>query len=155
MSNDTTSDFKSRRLLEAISEVQAIYIGGDEDAHAFFQRLLDILLDITDSEYGFVGEVVGSGDGVNPWLRTWAMTDISWDDASRARYGPSGVMEFSNTDLLFASVLKNRKAVIANAGPDDTLDVRLPHGHPPMSAFLGLPMMSGDELLVLLLNGSS
>lgn len=147
MSNDTTSDFKSRRLLEAISEVQAIYIGGDEDAHAFFQRLLDILLDITDSEYGFVGEVVGSGDGVNPWLRTWAMTDISWDDASRARYGPSGVMEFSNTDLLFASVLKNRKAVIANAGPDDTLDVRLPHGHPPMSAFLGLPMMSGDELL--------
>lgn len=147
MANDTTSDSKSRRLLEAISEVQAIYIGGDEDAHAFFQRLLDILLDITNSEYGFVGEVVGPGDGVNPWLRTWAMTDISWDDASRAMYGSSGVMEFASTDVLFASVLKNRKAVIANAGPDDSLDVRLPHGHPAMTAFLGLPMMNGDELL--------
>ncbi|WP_375549813.1 PAS domain-containing protein [Oceanicaulis alexandrii] len=147
MADDTTSESKSRRLLEAISEVQAIYIGGDEDAHAFFQRLLDILLDITDSEYGFVGEVVGAGDGVNPWLRTWAMTDISWDEASRERYGASGVMEFTSTDLLFASVLKDSQAVIANAAPGETLDVRLPDGHPPMTSFLGLPMMSGEELL--------
>ena len=147
MANDTTSESKSRRLLEAISEVQAIYIGGDEDAHAFFQRLLDILLDITNSEYGFVGEVVGTGDGVNPWLHTWAMTDISWDEDSRARYGASGFMEFTSTELLFASILKDNQAVIANAGPGETLNVRLPHGHPPMSSFLGLPMMSGDELL--------
>ncbi|WP_421857375.1 PAS domain-containing protein [Oceanicaulis sp.] len=147
MADDITSDTKSRRLLEAISEVQAIYIGGDEDAHAFFQRLLDILLDITDSEYGFVGEVVGTGDGVRPWLRTWATTDISWDENSRALYGAAGVMEFTSTDLLFGSILKDREAVIANAGPGESLKLRLPDGHPPMTSFLGLPMMSGDELL--------
>ncbi len=84
MARDMTSDARSRQLLEAISDVQSIYIGGEESAYASFNRLLAILLDITESGYGFVGEVVGEGDGVNPWLRTWAMTDISWDAQSRA-----------------------------------------------------------------------
>ena len=147
MARETTSDARSRQLLEAISDVQAIYIGGEESAYASFDRLLDILLDITNSGYGFVGEVVGTGDGVNPWLRTWAMTDISWDDVSRALYqqsGQKGVMEFVNTELIFASVLQTHKPVIAN-GPG--LKVRLPSGHPAMHAFMALPMMSGDELL--------
>ena len=147
MARDTTSDARSRQLLEAISDVQAIYIGGEESAYASFDRLLGILLDITDSGYGFVGEVVGTGDGINPWLRTWAMTDISWDEASRALYqqsGQKGVMEFTNTELIFASVLQTHKPVIAN-GPG--LKVRLPSGHPAMHAFMALPMMSGDELL--------
>ena len=147
MAREMTPDARSRQLLEAISDVQSIYIGGEESAYASFNRLLAILLDITESGYGFVGEVVGEGDGVHPWLRTWAMTDISWDAESRALYeqsGQEGVMEFTNTELIFASVLRTHKSVIAN-GPD--LKVRLPHGHPPMTAFMALPMMSGDELL--------
>ena len=87
-------------------------------------RLLAILLDITESGYGFVGEVVGEGDGVNPWLRTWAMTDISWDAQSRALYeqsGQEGVMEFVNTELIFASVLNSHKPVIANAAKSSTV----------------------------------
>ena len=147
MARDMTSDARSRQLLEAISDVQSIYIGGEESAYASFNRLLAILLDITESGYGFVGEVVGEGDGVNPWLRTWAMTDISWDAQSRALYeqsGQEGVMEFVNTELIFASVLNSHKPVIANA-PD--LKVNLPPGHPAMTAFMALPMMNGDELL--------
>ena len=150
MARETTSDARSRQLLEAISDVQAIYIGGEQSANASFDRLLDILLEITESGYGFVGEVVGTGDGINPWLRTWAATDISWDDQSRALYqqsGQKGVMEFVNTELLFARVLHDHKPVIANSAHGQTLEANLPSGHPPMSAFMALPMMSGDELL--------
>lgn len=150
MPREMTSDARSRQLLEAISDVQSIYIGGEQSAKASFERLLDILLEITASEYGFVGEVVGAGDGVNPWLRTWAMTDISWDDASRALYaqsGQAGVMEFTNTELIFASVLKTHKPVITNSAKGKPLEVNLPAGHPAMNGFMALPMMSGDELL--------
>ena len=147
MARHMISDASSRQLLEAISDVQAIYIGGEQSAHASFKRLLDILLDITGSEYGFVGEVVGTGDGVNPWLRTWAMTDISWDDASLAMFrqsGQDGVMEFTNTELMFAPVLKTKKPVLANS---PHIRANLPDGHPAMTAFMALPLMSGDELL--------
>ncbi|WP_440957787.1 PAS domain-containing protein [Oceanicaulis sp. LC35] len=150
MARDMISDARSRQLLEAISDVQAIYIGGEQSAYDSFNRLLAILLEITGSEYGFVGEVVGEGDGINPWLRSWAMTDISWDPASRALYqqsGREGVMEFVNTRLLFARILKDSRPVIANGAEGGKLDVNLPPGHPPMTAFLGLPLMSGDELL--------
>lgn len=150
MARETTSDARSRQLLEAISDVQSIYIGGEQSANASFERLLEILLEITGSDYGFVGEVVGVGDGVNPWLRTRAATDISWDDASRALFkggGQEGVMEFTNTELIFASVLKTREPVIANSAKGEPLKVKLPAGHPPMYAFMALPMMSGDELL--------
>ena len=150
MARDMISDAGSRKLLEAISDVQSIYIGGEQTAHASFNRLLHILLEITESEYGFVGEVVGQGDGVNPWLRSWAMTDISWDEESRALYqlsGQEGVMEFVNPDLLFARVLHDQKPVIANSAKGQTLDVNLPPGHPAMRSFMALPMMSGEELL--------
>ena len=150
MAQQTTSDARHRQLLEAISDVQSIYIGGGQSANASFERLLDILLEITGSEYGFVGEVVGVGDGVNPWMRTRAVTDISWDEASRTLFkgsGQDGVMEFTNTELLFAPVLRTHKPVIANSAKGDPLDVKLPAGHPPIYAFTALPMMSGDELL--------
>ena len=135
-------------LLRAISEIQSGYIAGERDAQDMANRLLDILLDLTGSQFGFLGELLDPQSPDEPWLRTWAMTDISWDDASRARYkafGIDGVMEFHSRNNLFARVLDSPDAVISNNPQTDSRAGGAPKGHPHLKSFMGLPMSFGGE----------
>ena len=50
-----------------------------------FEVLLQEMLALTDSAFGMVGQVEHRPNGV-PCLRVHAISDISWDDASRQRY---------------------------------------------------------------------
>ena len=138
---------EQNRMLHAISEAQTDFIT-DAEAHPTFDRLLTHLLDIADSEYGFIGEVFRDGQGA-PFLRPYAITDISWDEASRQLYRKyvSGGFEFRNLNTLFGQVLTTGKPVIANDPAHDPRRGGLPEGHPALNAFLGLPLLRGDELV--------
>lgn len=138
---------EQNRMLHAVSEAQADFIS-DADPHPTFDRLLTHLLDITDSQYGFIGEVLREENGT-PYLRIYAITDMSWDDASRALYQSvvRGGFEFRNPISLFGHVLTTGRPVLTN---DPILDPRrggLPQGHPPLNAFMGLPLYRGGELV--------
>jgi len=137
-------------LLRAISELQSGYIAGVRDPRAMANRLLDILLDLTGSEFGFLGEVLETEGPTGAWLRTWAMSDISWDAESRARYhelGVPGMMEFTNRNTLFASVLTAPGAVISNDPASDKRSHGVPKGHLELKNLMGLPMKFGGELV--------
>ena len=123
-------------LLKSALFVVGLYAGDPRPQPDAGSRggLLAILLDITESGYGFVGEVVGEGDGVNPWLRTWAMTDISWDAQSRALYeqsGQEGVMEFVNTELIFAFIESHMRGGARVDLPLEGSTIRLQRGIAP------------------------
>ena len=47
--------------------------------------LLDRILLITNSEYGFLGEVLHDEAGA-PYLKTYALTNLAWDDATLALF---------------------------------------------------------------------
>ena len=52
----------------------------------------------------------------NPYLKTYSITDISWDKQSQEFYqnhAPKG-LEFTNLNTLFGRVLKTGQAVISN-----------------------------------------
>ena len=138
---------RTHRLLESLSQAQSRFLL-EADPRSTFDEMLRILLALTDSEYGFIGEVHRTSDGA-PYLKTHAMTNIAWDQETRdfyARHAPGG-LEFYNTSSLFGAVLVTGEAVLANAPAHDPRRTGIPPGHPPLCAFLGLPFKHGGQML--------
>jgi PAS domain S-box-containing protein len=137
----------SNRLLAAIGQAQALLIAGAGQRETF-ERMLESLLQITGSEYGFIGEVQRDADGT-PFLRTHAISDVAWNDETRALFAArreSG-MEFRRLDSLFGSVLVTGEPVVANEPAADARAAGLPDGHPRLDAFMGLPFFHGSEMV--------
>ena len=112
-------------LLAAISKVQSAFIL-DSDSVTAFQQLLNSLLELTASEYGFIGEIQRS-EQKPPFLKTHAVTNIAWDQETTElyeKYAPS--LEFHNFDNLFGHVITSGQPVISNR-PD--LDPQIGRAH--------------------------
>lgn len=115
---------------------------------SYFDNVLKGLLDLTESEYGFLGEVFYEND--QPYLKTYVLTNIAWNEETRAFYtkhAPTG-LEFRNLDTLFGYALKHKTLVISNDPSHDSRRGGLPHGHPDLNAFLGIPIMDIQGLLI-------
>ena len=134
-------------LLESLGAIQLQFLSEQHPAKAF-DRMLAILLETADSEYGFIGEVLRKEDDT-PYLKTHAITNIAWNDQTQSFYenhAPSG-LEFFNLDTLFGTVLTTEEPVIANDPGHDPRAGGLPEGHPHMGSFLGLPFFYSNELI--------
>ena len=118
---------------------------------AFFDHILNQILELTGSEYGFIGEVFENEEN-KPYLKTYAITNISWDDETRAFYdknAPDGMI-FHNLDTLFGYVMKNKEVVISNSPTKDDRRGGLPKGHPDLNSFLGIPIIHNKKLVGML-----
>ena len=140
---------RQHRMLEAVRLAQAVYIEADDKRQAF-EGLLAAFLSVTGSTYGFVGEVLYDGHD-KPYLRTHAITNIAWDDASRRLHDSQldAGMAFRNLRTLFGHALVTGETVIANDPAHDPRAGGLPEGHPAMDAFLGIPLSVGDRLVAM------
>ena len=137
---------RSNELLQAVSRAQSQFINNALST-ALFEETLASVLKLTDSEFGFVAEVLYTPEG-HPHLRTHAITDIGWDEESRAlyeRYAPT--MEFYNLKTLYGAGLTTGKTVNAEHPATDARSGGLPPGHPPLNSFLGIPIYHGGELV--------
>lgn len=140
---------QQQKMLEAVSRAQAVFIE-TEDKRGAFESLLDAFIQLTNSGYGFVGEVLYDVND-KPYLKTHAITDISWDDESRRMYTEQldAGMTFSNLRTLFGRAMASGQAVIANDPRNDPRAAGMPQGHPPMDAFMGIPLAVGDRLVAM------
>ncbi|WP_052055841.1 CHASE domain-containing protein [Myxosarcina sp. GI1] len=150
---------QSNNLLTGISQAQTRFIK-DAEPKILFDGLLENLLQITNSEYGFIGEILYTETQEpcieaymkvrgKPYLKSHAITNIAWNEETRKFYdehAPQG-MEFHNLKTLFGQVMVTGKPVIANSPSTDPRRGGLPDGYPPLNAFLGLPFYSRDRLL--------
>ena len=103
---------RQNRMLHAISRAQSLVIDSS-DPGVVFEGLLTELLKLTQAEYGFIGEVLYTPES-QPYLKTYAITNIAWDDATRALYAQHtpGGMVFSNLKSLFGVAWVSGKPVI-------------------------------------------
>lgn len=136
-------------LLEAVTRMAGLFVR-DADPADLFQGLLDDLLRLSDSDYGYIGEVRYDGD--TPYLKTWAISDIAWDEVTRALYDTHVVrgegLEFRNLDTLFGWGLREGgRVMISNDTATDARSSGRPEGHPPLNCFLGIPVFHGAELV--------
>ena len=141
---------QAQKLGEVIVRAQSEFIR-EQDRHQAFNGLLDDVLSLTESEYGFLGEVLHTVEGL-PYLKTYAITNIAWDEPTRAFYAahaPQG-MEFRNLKTLFGAAMTSGEPVIANMPYQDPRRGGLPEGHPALNAFLGIPIQHNGELVAMM-----
>jgi hypothetical protein len=136
-----------KTLLNAITTVLSQYIT-ETDPYVLFNGLLDILLEMTDSEYGFIGEVFYTDEN-KPFIKSYATTNIAWSEETRVLYNKAKRkgMIFSKIDSLYGSVLKTGQLVISHNPAADPRRFGLPEGHPPLNTFMGIPFYGGGKLL--------
>ncbi|MBP0010094.1 MULTISPECIES: PAS domain S-box protein [unclassified Roseofilum] len=155
---------RSNQLLNAISTAQAQFITAGNRL-TIFEGLLSNLLELTKSEYGFIGEVRFQDQNSSilpstslreqqdkrpecneillkirgvPYLKTYSISNGVWDRATP---------EFENINTLFGAVVMTRKPVITNSPNTDPQHCGIPDGHPPLKTFLGLPIYIGSTLV--------
>jgi GAF domain-containing protein len=137
---------KSDSVIRSISKVQSMFI--NEMSHAeVFEEILSILLKECESEYGFIGEVLHKDD--TPYLKTYAITNIAWNDATRSWYEQNveDGLEFTNLKSLFGVTIETGEIVISNEPASDERRTGLPEGHPALNHYLGVPIKYNGKMI--------
>ncbi len=134
-------------LLDSVRQAQSLHIE-EQDTETVFEELLSTLMSMTNSEFGFLDEVLYEPDGT-PYKLSLAMSNLSWDSESTALYEQlrSRDLEFRDLRNLAGLPALQKKPVIANDAPHDPRSGGLPEGHPPIHSFMGLPIVSGDTIV--------
>ena len=135
------------QLTVAISKAQDPQRSEWADA-IFFEQMLNSLLELTNSEFGFIGKILHDETGA-PFLRMQSITDITLDQQSQKLFdeiSPTG-MEFYDLDTLFGACIKSEKPVIYNSPATDPLRGGFPPGHPRLDAILAVPIHAGGSIV--------
>lgn len=84
-----------------------------------------------------------------PYLKTHALTNIAWNEETRALYEKNSAsgFQFFNPRTLFGEVLSKGSPVISNDPASDPRRGGIPEGHPPLRAFMGIPFKRGGSLV--------
>lgn len=137
----------NNRIMRAVNTTLGNVINEGLSNREVFDSALTDLLEITRSDYGFIGEIKHKDD--LPYLKTHAITNIAWNHETRKLYRENAAkgLEFTNLNTLFGVTIRSGQRVIANNPMEDHRSGGLPKGHPPLRAYLGLPIYSGSKLL--------
>lgn len=139
---------QSQMILQSIWKAQSEFIEG-EAVRGIFDRILDSVLQITGSEYGFIGRFERDPLTQQPYLATLSITNIAWNEETAELYaqaGPEG-MEFRNLDTLFGITVRTGETVIANDVANDPRATGRPMGHPRMTRYLGVAFFEQGEAI--------
>jgi signal transduction histidine kinase len=137
----------SHRLMHVLTQVHFELVT-QGDHRALFARLLTLMLEETRSEYGFIAEILHTPEG-QPYLRSFALTNIAWTDELRAFYAATAAkgMEFRNPNTLFGEVMTSGQPLLTNDAPSHPKAGGIPKGHPPLNTFLGVPFRVHGQLV--------
>lgn len=133
----------------AIQKAQNLFLTNESERPAF-EALLENMLTMTGSQFGLIGEALFAPDGA-PYLKVEAITNIAWNPKMAALYQEveRRGMIFDRMDGLLCKPLVDRRMVVSDSVVDDERGSGLPEGHPRVGAYVGIPILSGDELIGL------
>jgi len=137
-------------VLDAVSQVQSQFIA-EREPHVIFSQTLDIILHLTGSELGFIGEVLQDGNGERSF-KAFAITDVAWNEDTDQLYDPASPMgmAFQNLDSVFGMVLKTGEPAIDNQLGNDSSACGFPPNYPAPKTFLGVPLYLGENMVGLI-----
>ncbi len=126
------------RLLDLLRQTLQQYIT-NHDIEVTSALLLDGMLKLTDSAYGFLGEVLHGQDGL-PYLKTHALTNVAWNNATQSLTVEKNTagMASGNLNSLIDAVLRTGEVASTNDSAE---------GHPPLEDFIGVPIRQGETLV--------
>jgi PAS domain S-box-containing protein len=127
------------------------YLSEEIDVKKIFEIILEKIIEVTESKYGFVG-TVRFDENNNPYLKTYSLTDISWNEETQKLYKENieKGLEFRNLNTLFGWVMVNKKPLLTNDAINDPRSGGIPKGHPALDKFMGIPFIFNDEIIGML-----
>ncbi|MGO1462802.1 MAG: GAF domain-containing protein [Oleiphilaceae bacterium] len=134
-------------LNRAIHHAQSIFLTSDNERSPF-EHMLNDLLALTGSQFGFIGEVLHEPNGT-PFLKVGAITNIAWSPETQALYQEverQGVI-FDGLDNILGQPMMTGQTIISNNLATDSRRGSLPSGHPAIHTYIGIPVFSGNTHL--------
>jgi diguanylate cyclase (GGDEF)-like protein/PAS domain S-box-containing protein len=113
-------------------------------------RMFEPLLQLTESQFGFIG-LVHHDEAGQPFLQVPSISNISWDQATSDWYaqhiGSAEGLRFTNLDNLFGHVVTHNTVVCTNQIAQHPASRGTPKGHPVLEAFLGIPLRFDGQVV--------
>ena len=126
-------------LLDGINRVfrRAMTCETESDVGAI---CLEVAEELTGSQFGLIGELNESG-----LFDTTAISDPGWDACRMP--DSEATISIKNMDVrgIDRSTIREGKSRIVNDPSSHPDSVGTPEGHPPVTAFLGIPLKSGEK----------
>ncbi len=145
--SEESREHENKLLLGAISDASISSVNGNQTVAQLYAKLLENLLEITQSRYGLIGEVLHESGGF--YVGEHALSSSAWDDIARARFeiGAKDRLMFRSLDGLFAATAMGREVLIVNDASKDVRSGLTPLGHPPIDTFIGIPIYNGEDVV--------
>ena len=138
-----TPHHPSAELFSALAEIMMTYHHA-EDIESAMVSLLPPILQVADSQFGFLAEVCYSLGG-EPYLLSHAVIDIY-----KPNYTHQDILsnlQFHNLDTLNGAVMTSKGPVLSNDPKNDPRSGGVPFGHGKIKSYLGLPFLVEEELV--------
>jgi two-component system CheB/CheR fusion protein len=136
-------------LLTGINQIleEVLRAGTDE---ALGEKCLAVAEEITGSRFGFIGEV-----GEDGLLHDIAISNPGWElctmyDRAGQRRPPGNF----HVHGIYGRVLRDGRGFFTNEPSSHPDSIGLPEGHPPLSAFLGVPLIHAGRTVGMIAVGN-
>lgn len=138
---------EQKDLLAAIRQAQGLFISR-RDPGQIYRALLDILVQHSKSEFGFLDEVLHEPDGT-PYKLNLAVSNIAWNDKSRRIYQElvERRLEFRDLSNLSGAPILEGRTIIANNVSEHPRYRGLPKGHPALISYMGIPLYWKHQII--------
>ncbi|MDV6328137.1 EAL domain-containing protein [Idiomarina sp. Sol25] len=140
--------FKSlQELSEVIVRAQSNFIRQEHRSSAF-KRLLEDILAITDSEYGFISDLLHTSDG-STYLQPHAITDFSGKVKANFPYSGknSQQLKFHHLNTSVCAALTDGEAVVENTPRHSPDSYGLPTNCSALRTFIGIPLHRDNKVV--------
>ncbi len=110
------------------------------------EACLSVALEITGSQFGFIIEM-----GADGLLHDVAKSKLAWEQC--LMYDKTGHIRLPSDYVvhgLYGSVIINEKSFFTNDPMSHPDSIGLPHGHPPITSFLGVPLILDGKTIGLI-----
>ncbi|MFH1627151.1 MAG: HD domain-containing phosphohydrolase [Pseudomonadota bacterium] len=112
-----------------------------EDIDAVAKTCLMVAQELTDSHFGFIGEL-----NRKDLFDVIAISDPGWEACKMPDSAATALTKNMEIRGIDRSVLRDGESRIVNDPASHPDWCGLPEGHPPITSFLGIPMKQGDRI---------
>ena len=126
-------------VLDGISKVfrQALICKTEEELSS---KSLTVAEELTGSKFGWIGEINQEGR-----LDAIALSDPGWNECRMSKSDAVIMIKDMEIRGIWGEVLKDEQSLIVNDPPSHPDSVGTPEGHPPITAFLGVPLKQAGK----------
>jgi PAS domain S-box-containing protein len=132
---------RNRKVLEGINRILREAVGGRTEEE-LGKVCLNVAEELTTSKFGFIGEI-------DPERRlNTLVSDPAWQAGTVVSSTGNSVAPLDLTPHgLFGQVLQDEKSLIVNEPSSHSDGIDVPSWHPPLTAFLGVPLMYRNKMV--------